>query len=119
MADEASPADLKLKEMRETRVQLDIMRKRGRTDLGLWLTMRGKDFVMLPDRTPFNDWRVHNKLDHLTAVDLLIGGEIRRCGHTLKLAHKDGGPFITQEEYGIALDIIELCVLDVCNHDSD
>lgn len=87
---------------------LAAARKNARMEFGLWVTARGRDYVMLPERTPFNDWRAVNKASPLVLADLLGGGKVRRNKKTLELAPAvAGGAFVSADEYATVLDIIE------------
>lgn len=103
----ATPTETAYSKLEKTRAKLESVRIKARAELGVWMAMRGQNYVMLPDHTPFNDWRASNKLSPLDTVDLMNGGTIRRKKCTLKLEPVDGAAFITADEYSVALDVIE------------
>ncbi len=105
-----TPAEVAFDKLRAVSIEAGAVKMNATRELDLWLTTRGKDFVVGPERTPFDLWRLTNKCSLYVVVALMCGNEVRRKGRTYQcmLAHDDR-TFITRIEHNVAYDLIEFC----------
>lgn len=101
-------SDVVSKKLDDAYDALAAARTNARTAFKLWVTERGRDYVVLPERTPFNDWRAVNQFRPLMIADLLNGQEVEWEENPLQLAPvTEGGAFISEDEYSTAMELIK------------